>query len=371
MKIYQKILLALGILAINNLLLLSLIGYFSEGESNAVKDDSTHSIPSNSIGQVQANPRTSEPDPHTVRTQNVIPTENIELEQAIQQYVYSDQFETVLVDWQQRLQQRDNDMKERMATMSSRELHSVVLNAESLTERTMAFDLLIENGANKLKQLSNEQIKDIYIETDNSHWSKASMLSLLIENGDRDALDWAKQAISDNTIPRGATYDLINNIFDHDPEFVKNHVENFELDTSNPPNSLMAFLYQEPDLINTFLARNFDKILDAENDEIYRLAVSSADLSLTSQQQSKMAELFGSTSREKRSFAINLARNIEDTRLLRDGYEQLTRKGEKMQFIVSLLHPGVNSEISNLAKELATSSDEPSIRNLINAYQIY
>jgi len=368
---YRKVLIVLAILALNNVLLLSFMGYFSSSTDNETVS-SVHS-PSLTIEPNPATAKISAPPQQDGKSQESAVTqhESIEIEHAIQQYVYSDQFATVLDEWQLRFRQRSNEMKQRLATMSGQELHAVALDAESRSERIMAFNLLIEDGANRLKQLSNQQIKDIYTQMDSDHWSKASILSLLIKNGDNDALDWAKQAINENSLPRGANYDLYNSVYDIDPEFIQNHVEQLELDTSNPPNALLSLLYQETDLAANFLSQNFDKILDSKNDEIFMMGISNANLELTQRQQSRMVELFGSTSREKRSFAINLARNIDDTQLLREGYDQLTRKGEKMQFIVSLLHPGAKPEISNLAKELATSSDEPSIQNLINAYQIY
>jgi len=160
---------------------------------------------------------------------------------------------------------------------------------------------------------------------------------------------------------------LFDVIYDKDPEFIKQYIANVEFEGSSNSVNLISFVQTEPDLSSTFFARNFDKILDSTNDDVFRY-IYGLNIEMTSTQQSRVAELFSSKNKDKRRFAIGLASKITDTATLRNAYDQLSRTSDKNHFISTLLSDGSNSKNKQLARELAENSNDPSIQQLIKLY---
>jgi len=170
MKSYQIILITIAILALNNLVLLTFMGYFSKEKVISTKVttvdaaaslESTKSFPTSSKQPVLS---TSQPEKST-------PLEaQPELIRRFDEYVQSDQFADALENWQLKYRQRYKEINERLAVMNSDELYSIVIDTQNQTERATALYQLMQGG--KYQQLTDEQMKSLYSETQIEDWSK-------------------------------------------------------------------------------------------------------------------------------------------------------------------------------------------------------
>jgi len=365
MKSYQIILITIAILALNNLVLLTFMGYFSKEKvisteittlDAAASLESTKSFPTSSKQPVLS---TSQPEIST-------PLEaQPELIRRFDEYVQSDQFADALENWQLKYRQRYKEINERLAVMNSDELYSIVIDTQNQTERATALYQLMQGG--KYQQLTDEQMKSLYSETQIEDWSKSRLLTTLVERGDPEALSWAKQSIRSNSASLANNTGLFDVIYDKDPEFIKQYIANVEFEDSSSSVNLISFIQSESDLSDAYFTRNFDKILDSTNDDVFKY-IYAPNIEMTSTQQSRVAELFNSKNRDKRRFAIGLASKITDTTTLRSAYDQLSRSSDKNHFISTLLSDGSNSKNKQLARELAENSNDPSIQQLIKLY---
>lgn len=364
MKTYQIALAVIAILVLNNLALLSYLGYFSEKE---IANRITIQKSEVSRGKTDlAQPLASEIE--TLENQQPQPfqaQESSELSSAIENFVNSDQFEIVLENWQLRARQRNEELQGRLATMDTSELYTTAVDAQSRTEKAMAFSSLFQGG--KLSKLSNQELKTLYTNSVSKEWGKTQLLKQLLENDDEDALSWAKASINDNTLTRGFDHEVFSVVYEKDPGFIKSYIAQVEFDPSDSRLGLFSFIQQEPELASSFYTRNLDQILDSKNSNVFMYGLHGTKIAMSEQQQLKIVDFFGSSNRHKRNFAISLVSSIEDTSVLRDAYSNLSRQQDKLIFLGSLLSPNNNAEASSLARELASNSDDPNIQRLSNA----
>ncbi|MFT6407274.1 MAG: hypothetical protein ACJAQ6_000685 [Arenicella sp.] len=363
MKPQQIVLLIIAIVILNNLALLSYLGHFSAQPQDVydIKTAIEEELLTKPSLRVSTNPAQSfEPAKTPVTEIDVI--DNAGLTQAIEDYVDSDKFSVMFEDWQRKTRQRNTEIANRLSAAEADELHTVALEAESRSERMTALHLLLQGS--KFKQLSNQQLKELYTEPETEGWSKAQLLNGLLENDDPEALGWAKDSIRNGTVSRGADSQLYAAVYEKDPNFMIQYINENEFDPSSSQHALISFIQQEPDLASTFYARNFDKILSSNNDDVFMYGIGSATIELNQQQQSRVAELFSSNNRHKRNFAISLAASISDPQILRQAYTELNRSQEQLVFIASLLGPNASAEASSLGRELASSSEHPHIQRL-------
>jgi hypothetical protein len=364
MKIHQIVLAVIVILSVNNLLLLSYLGYFSEKETsiNAINSEGGPNYSTPEPSQFSPSGVALPIDQDQIALRQAL--EKNDLNDAIENYIKSEQFTVAMDDWQLKASRRFAVITERLAKMDAPELYISALEGHSRTERAAALNSLFQN--NRLAQLSSDQLKDLYINTSMYSYGKNNILKILLENDDSEALSWAKSSITDDALTQNFDSEIYSLIYDKDPEFVKIHLAELEFEPSLTGLGILSFMQQEPGLASSFYGRNFDKILDSKNNNVFIFTPDASQLTLNDQQQSRVAELFSSNNRHKRNFAIGLAPIIEDTQLLRDAYSNLSRNQDKMMFIMSLMTPDVRTEASDLARELAKNSDEPNIRRLLN-----
>jgi len=364
MKVYQRIFIIIAVVMLNNVMLLFYIGHFSKDQTlrSDVKEiiSATATVAPTSSNQPLATIDLIQ-RPTTVESE-IEEIDSAELAQAVENYIDSDQFLVVLEAWQKNARQRNNDLSMRMSKMGGRELHSVVLQAESRSERFAAFGTLLQGG--KLQQLSNQELKELYTEPSIDRSNKAQLLSILLENDDAEALDWAKSSIQTDSIGRHTGSDVYAAIYEKDPDFIIQHINQIDINTWSPQHGLLGLIQQQPELATTFYTQNFDKILSSNNDKVFMYGLGNATIELTQQQQSQVVELFDSHNQHKRNFAINLASTIDDLQTLRQAYTKLNRNQDQMIFIRGLLSSNASSGAADLARELASNSDNPRIQRL-------
>ncbi|MBL4672892.1 MAG: hypothetical protein JKX81_11590 [Arenicella sp.] len=186
----------------------------------------------------------------------------------------------------------------------------------------------------------------------------------MLENDDAEALDWAKSSIQTDSIGRHTGSDVYAAIYEKDPDFIIQHINQIDINTWSPQHGLLGLIQQQPELATTFYTQNFDKILSSNNDKVFMYGLGNATIELTQQQQSQVVELFDSHNQHKRNFAINLASTIDDLQTLRQAYTKLNRNQDQMIFIRGLLSSNASSGAADLARELASNSDNPRIQRL-------
>ncbi len=366
MKTLNVILSVILILIINNIVLLWLTGYFTEPSTIIGSSDL---IPDNVIAEPQHRPSKIDPSDVNSHSVNAAVTESEELtpeiQQAIQDYVSSDQFYLTLEEWQSKASQRYQELSNRLTSMNTQELYAFVNESENPNEKLSALSYLVQGG--KLSQLSSEELKNLYQHTGDQQWGKSKLLKVLLEKEDPDALTWAKALISDNNRTQNSySSDIYDAIYHQDPEFIKRHIEETEFNPRSPQLDLFSFIAQEPDLATSFFNRNLDSILDSDNDNVFLYAYNVPVIEMSNQQEAKVLELFESRNRNKRNFAIGLAPQIEDTQALRQAYSTLERNQDKLGFVARLVSAVDNPDAVALGRELAASSDNPAIQRFAN-----
>jgi len=283
MKTYQIVLIIVILLVINNIALLSFIGHFSEQETAVTAQEGSTPDTAAEVEVSSTIAASSNSIETPIENSNPALPQTTEVTLAVEKYIRSEQFAVVMDDWQLSASQRFGEASARMKKMNGQELHAVMLDAENLIEKMTALDILLQGG--KLKQLSNTQLKSLYTEIEHNHWGKAKLLNVLLENDDPEALVWAKTSITQNAFSNSSSGDIYNAVYEKDPEFITRHLEQFELDPSSSQYSLLTFVSQEPELARLFYARNFDKILNSDNDELFMFGAPSKDIEMTRQQE--------------------------------------------------------------------------------------
>jgi hypothetical protein len=333
MKVYQITFIIIAAVMLNNIALPFYIGHFSKNQ--------TLEPYVNEATSASAPPYSSQPliAVELIQRPGIVKSEkqqrdSIELSQAVENYIDSDKFLVFLESWQKNARQRHSDLRTRMSKMGARELQSSVLLAEGQSERITAFGMLLEGG--KLRELSNQELKELYKETSINKSNKEKSLSLLLEDNDAKALDWAKSSIQNDAIGRHTSPDVYAAIYEKDPDFIIQHVNQIDINTWSPQHGLLGLIQQQPELATAFYTRNLDKILSSNNDQVFIYGTGNAKLELTQQQQSRVVELFDSSNERKRNFAIGLAPTIDDLHTLRQAYAKLNRRQVQMMFIGSL-----------------------------------
>lgn len=366
MKPYQVILIVITIVALNNLLVLSLVGYFSKESSlpatpvnvaskTVPEPEDTLVTNAESIFEPPAIDTQVAPDPSP---ETSAPEE--ELVSAVKRFVTSKDFEKVLDEYQLSASLRYQQMQKRFSRMGASELYDAAINSDSRTEKQMALAMLNQG---KVNDLETSELKVLYQEQSVDEWGKRQILVKLLEEKDPEALNWAKQLLSDGQVFYGD--EVYAAVYEVDPDFVKERLSNLDLSDSQSSASALSFVIQEPELAKVFFEENFDKILESNSNQIYQMGAYSVDFDLSRRQQASLIEFFDSTNRHKRSFAISVSKNIDDVDVLRDAYSRLAKRKDQRNFLRRLSLERMNPDKRSLVQELAADSDDPEIRKMV------
>ena len=371
MKQYRKVLIFLIILMINNLIMLNFMGYFSSDSEliGTERDGRAESVDLlDTEKQNKPIPKASSIESNAVSMEkNTSSNQNIEIEDAIQRYVKSEQFAEILDEYRDAVRARNRNTEKLLSGMSVSELYEVTQNSSQRIEKQSAIRKLLQGNINKLEL---HQLKTLYQDPEFDKYSKSRFLVKMIEHNDSEALDWAKQALTDNELGKYIEYDLLSSIYEKDPEFIRGYIDQIDVADLGGGSNIFYLTQLEPEVINGFFAKKFDQILESNNDDLYQMIGHNVEFDMTNEQQVKLGEFFESNNKHKRSFAINLAKNIDDISILREAYNRLPRKAEKQSFVYSLYNSQNNREHLNLIEELITDSDVPRLQLLLRQIQI-
>lgn len=373
MKTSKVLLIVIIVVLINNVLLLSYFSKDSEPSaelSASSKDLEVRSNPSNSESRAPNELLTLDQglDAQSLGQSAYVPSResstgsDTDISSAVRQYIQSEEFERVLDNYQTQAAPRHEEMQSRLNAMSASELHLLAIDSSNSYEQKYAQQFLIQNG---LGELGVEEIKQLYHAEGVSEWVQQSLLPRLLEEGDAEAIDWAKQLLYKNTKGQFIGSEIYSSIYDADPDFIKEHINNLDLNDFQKIAGAMSFVMRDADLTESFYEENFDKLLDLNNSTSYEFFHNSAELELSHRQQSRLAELFASKSSKRRGFAIRQAGNIGDANILRDAYSQLSKNSEKLSLLQTLSKRSNNTDVRKLIQELAEDSENADIRKMI------
>ncbi len=235
--------------------------------------------------------------------------------------------------------------------MAPLELYNVAIGSSSDSEKEIAVSQLLESGGQGLEAY---ELKELYQSLDDDHWGKTEIVTKLLEDSDPESMGMARELLSTGT---NIGHEFYPALYDADPEYVKQYIDQLEVDNITDSHSLYFFMHQEPELYNRFINNNFDSILNASNDRIFEMNTNYAPVDISYDQQAKLVDLFESNSQAKRNFAISMANNINDDHLLRDAFPKLTRARDQRNFLGAL-----SFEENNLEKRLLIEELEKQIR---------
>jgi len=374
MKAIYTVLVMLVILAINNVVLLNLLGYFDNNDGAAAQPQQDITVDQRQLDsqplsqektkRERENTPTNKPAENTVSQTESNTLDDSEMAEEFRRYTSSEEFSNIIDQHLLSYSSRSSNLQNKLSEMSAQELFQLFIESDDHLESEMAVLTLIQGKTGNLDTL---QLKQLYQNPNVPAWGKSAMLTSLLVQGDDESFDWAKEFIRDGGT--GAYYDteMLTQVYEQDPEFIKRHIKGLNLNNnSTGVESMISFAATNPELSKYFLQNNLDKLLETNNNTLFNwMSHTDSKLELTNQQENSLASLFNSKNPNKRSFAINMVPNISDVDLLRNSYSDLSREEEKIQFLSSLLQTTHSQEHMNLAQELAVSSDNSDIRELV------
>jgi len=365
LKTHHVLLTIIIVVLINNALLLGYLSKDSEPVVMVSGDTSkqvtrTDPVADHRVVSDRYSDQDSDLDNHTEQLLNS--ELEAKISEAVDQYLLSGNFTRQLNNYQKEFASEFEEIHNRLTVMSVTELYSVSIDSSNPSEQEYAQQLLAQNG---FGELDATQLKSLYLTDDVSSWGEESLLLKLLEGNDAEAIGWVKQKIADGSMAQYQNPEIFSAIFDADPDFVKQHVR--DLDLNNPRQSVAAlsFIMRDSELSKNFYEQNFDKLLDVKNSQIYQYLYPPAELELSSGQQNRLVELFDSQSRQRREFAISQARNIGDVNVLRDAYSRLSKNSEKLSFLQNLSNGENKTDVALLIQELVAESNDANIREMI------
>lgn len=373
MKTSKVLLIVIIVVLINNVFLLSYLSKDSEtsmesaaggkelparANSSDIEQRESYEL-SNSVASLDIQ---TESFSDNVSAGEVSAASEADISSAVRQFIQSAEFERVLDNYQTQAAPRHEEMQSRLSTMSASELYSLAIDSSNSYEQKYAQQFLIHSG---FGELGVEELKGLYHADGVSKWVQQNILPRLLEEGDAEAIVWAKQLLDDSVAGQHIKSEIYSSIYDVDPDFIKQHISDLDLDDFQQMIGVMSFVMQDPDLTKSFYEENFDELLSLKNSSNFEFLYAGAELELSHRQQSSLAEMFSSKSSKRRGFAIRQAGNIDDVNILRDAYSRLSKNSEKLSFLKTLSGKKNNTDMAKLVQELAADSDNADIRKLI------
>jgi len=262
MKTSKVLLIVVVVVIINNVFLLS---YFSKDSKSSLKtNDGAEELgarPQSSNNERGDSNELTNMDKSVDRHsqgQAVLLDESVSVtdesvSNAVRQFVQSAEFERVLDNYQTQAVPRHEEMQSRLTSMSASELYSLAIDSSNSIEQKYAQQFLIQNG---LGELGVEELKVLYHADGVSKWVQQSLLPQLLEEGDAEAIGWAKQLLNENTIGQFVDSEVYSSIYDADPDFIKEHINNLDLNDFQKMAGAMTFVMQDADLAKSFYEEN-------------------------------------------------------------------------------------------------------------------
>lgn len=366
MTISGKICLIVGILVINNLGLLYILGYFSGSDVPVYNQINTKAVSENIFDSVAS--------PEGSRTAKLNPAADQSstdyVKEVIEQYIDSQSFKDLIAVSQYQmfvgLQSGYSDLQ----NTPSSELLETYFNTDSGLEKLMILNNLSNTHSSTL---DTDELRQLFLDIETNDEvdarTKSGILTQMLEQGDEEALEWSKNWLeSDDNQLDGVDFDFFRELNAKDPEFFASWMSRVSLDRLASPYAGLSYMIgQDQSLAQSFLETHLDTALNSTNQKWHQTVATVAgyqvELDLTYDQQQKVAGLFDSNKRATRAFAISMSRQVDDLQLLRSSYESLARPDEKRDFVHTLARR--EGEYKELAKEFAEKSTDLSVRAIL------
>ena len=356
---------AIGLLA-NNLVLLYMMDYFDEPAIIAVSNETSTLAPqSPSLPAIQA--KTTQPalQPTLQPTRELESSANNdvaskvtelpegELSEKFKDFVKTDEFQKAIDQYRIDLQRRQNAQSQKMSQMTAEELLLDGLDLESNTSN-LAMVTLLQDG--KFTALDSSQLKLIWNEGRlTQSWSKSSVLQELVNRNDGEALEWAKNAISNQEISEQYSGELYGKIYQYDSAFVDQRLSALDFSNNETFTVLSSVFTDAPEAVSTAITNNIDSILDSRSVSYqqYTYLLSDTEIKLTQAQKFKVTNLFDSQRQQDRQKGISLIASLDDVDTIRTAYSKLSKRNEKLQAIGYLYKKTDDPDYEGLIVELS------------------
>ncbi|MFT4629153.1 MAG: hypothetical protein ACI9WC_000274 [Arenicella sp.] len=215
----------------------------------------------------------------------------------------TDDFLAILDDYQAKAGRRYLELQKKFGSMNATDLYDVVANAATDRDRQFALQVLVQTG---FDELESYQLKSILNLDDLQIWHKDKLLSNLLERRDPQALSLVKAYMSDNTSNRYMDQDLVRNVYDLDPGYIRGLVSELDLDKGREHFTVLSVALEDPKIAKEFHAKHIDQIIESKNRQLFNYLRSPSAIDLSVDQQNEIIELFQSPNRQKRQFAMGM-----------------------------------------------------------------
>ena len=369
MKTLKWLLLGLGVLGVNNLVLLNMMGYSASDKTSdldqhlAAESGGTEKR----IGSAQNRP--------VAVPSSVGSSSSSDIQLAIQDYMHGDAYEAFLLSRFQAFTENEAQKVERLSGASWTDAIDFFHEATTREEKTLALDEL----RSKLKEdLDPSELKNIYLELDglddpDADEAKIEFLVRLVENGDAEALEWSKDKLRGGNILTQSNRiagQFYEDLYNQDPDFFREWANDLDPKDIATSFSLRRTIGSDPETAASYFDNNIATALrsgDTDQHEFLgRIARFNrdSDFELSNQQAARVPSLLQAQSKKTREFAISLTGHIDDPKILADSFNVLTGVVDQRQFLLTLATRG-GEEFRNLASELAATTSEPSLQRFV------
>ena len=280
----------------------------------------------------------------------------------------SEDFVGVLDSYRATREQQQADLQSNFSSMTARDL----LNAYQVTtdkrERQTILQYLTNTDLSSVDAYDLKQLYNDGSDGENHDWIKSKLVFELLERQDDEALNLAKQFLSETKNSRWVGIDVLNKVFEFDRNYVIELANNMSIDQLSNSYVLSA-LSSDPSAIEEFYTNQLDNILAADNLKVYeRLHTGPQKLDLNTGQQEKIIDLMASKRSAARNFALGMSGSIDDIPILRARFDSLSTAQDRQAFIFGLFGNSESEPHSELMRELVSASDDPTIKLYSNSF---
>ena len=367
----QTIILALAVLMINNI---ALIYYLKGGTGTAQPSN-------NALSKSAIQPKISEKessnyiDQHNGgnlnkkgKSKRVAVSKSgdlelqAELKQAVQEYMASQDFTGVLDSYRATREQQQADLQSNFSSMTAADL----LNAYQVTtdkrERQTILQYLTNTDLSSVDAYDLKQLYNDDIDGEIHDWTKSKLVVELLDRQDDEALNIAKQFLTESKNGRGIRMEVLSKTFEFDRDYVVNLASNMSIDELSNSFILNA-IGSDSSAVTEFYENQLDNILAADNQKVFEsLYQGPGNFDLTANQQDKVSDLMLSKRTSALNFALGMAGNIDDISILRDRFDRLSTAQDRQAFMYGLYRNNKSEPHVELMRELASASDDPNIK---------
>lgn len=375
MKTIGWILIGCIVLALNNVLLLSLVGYFERDNTEPNNPYSQPLVGKSSRPNVDAAGKSAADSAKALNRSEDIAvldeTTNINnfddessLVTAIRKFSLSDEFVEIMDEYQLSAGQRFQEMEKRLQGLSAEELMSIYESSNKRSERQFALQTLLQSKVQSLDDFSLRRLYELVDEGDS--WGKPTLLAMLIQRGDKESLIEAKQQITSGQLGRYRLYSILESVYDQDPDFIKDYMEDIRIGDSEVVPPISNLIHRDAELKRLFLDNNLDDLLEKNNPDFFATFGHVGEYTLTDNQEDRIVDLFAEKVSAKRNFALSMVTNIQSVDKLQRAFASLDREQDKFSFLSQLITNGQSEEQRQFAKELAAESDDVRLQTLLD-----